>query len=1016
MSFITNQLTGTVTVSGNMLTSSNVYSLGSGTQTWGNLYVGSSSVIFSNPDPSVPPTSLSLSSSNLLVVSRGGFAVQDTTGLFQTFQVDPTGQIVMRSNISLNPNTPALNIIGNQTGAFYPSTLGGSMLQVTGNDSTISNILNDSYGTGMWSAFIGRHSRGSAAVPLQVLAGDLIARFGANAHDITGFAPAATARMEMFATENQTTTTRGSNLTISTTPVGSNVIVKIAAFDSAGIQLVSNVLVGTDLTVTGNSIAYGTSTTYGNVISYGNLVSYGSVISSGIVTQGGNNQINGDSQFSGNVAALRGIRFSDGSNITTAGVSYVNVGAGLSQSAASNNGINITTSAILNITGTPQQISVSQTGGNITLSLPQSIATNSTVQFGNVTVGNLTVTGNITSTQSSELQVTDKNIYAGNGATTYSAIDGGGFVLGNSQVAQSMIWNQSPAGWRFNSDLYPLGNVYIGANDSNGGDLHAVTAYITSNLQVGQTPTKQFTNANLQVTGSAPNTTQSTVQNLSADPNASSDVVATADTGSDTLNYVDLGINSSTYNQAAYSAQHALDAYLYSSDSNLVISTANTTVGKQIVFTTGGIQTANVAGYINGLRWVLAPVGTDDGINKLQVAGNANFTGNVTAGNLTATGSVTGARLVGQVVQANQAQITQLGIQSNLQVSGDASVAGNVSIGKTVYANQTVANTAAFAQTLNVAGAVTVNQFISNLSVTTGIITGTGTARVDTLIANTAIQSIGQITSQAIVNNTGVQTNTLNVIAAAQVNSMTTNLLTTTNTLNVVGTVITNSLVNNTGIQTATLNVIGAAQVNSLTTNLLTTTNTFNVVGQAITNSLINNVNMTTATFNSSGLAQHQSTISNTNTFTATLNTSGLAQFAGVYSNAGVQAATVVTAPVINGNTSVTAPSINATTTLWGAQIYSNTAIQAVATITAQSMISNSSIYGQSLNITGSAQVGALISNATIQALGQAVVNSLISNNSTTSGTLTVGGAAQLNSLITNTSTTTATLNTTGAA
>ena len=1021
MSYITNQLTGNVTLTGALLPSSNVTNLGSPTQTFGNLFVGSHSIVFSNPDPTVPPTLLGVSSSNLMVISRGGLSVRDNTNLFDTFQVDPTGQVVMRSNVVLDPFNPALNIIGNASGAYNaPTQPYASMIHVTGSDGTQSVILNDSYGTGTYSGFIGRKANGTAAVPTQLLSGDLISRFGANGWGLgspSGFAPFSTARIEMYATENQTLTTRGSNVTIVTTPVGTPTPAVVATFDTAGIQLVSNVLVGTDLTVTGNSIAYGHSTTYGNVVSYGNLISTGTVNSSGGIISNGNTQINGDTQFSGNVTALRGIRFSNGSNITTAGVSYVNVGTGLATSAAVNNGINITTSAILGIAGTPQQISINQVGGNVTLSLPQSLATNSIVQFGNLTVGNLTVTGNITSSTATNLNVANKIIYAGNGATSYGAIDGGGFVLGNSEVAQSMLWFQNSPGWRFNSDLYPLGNVYIGGLDADGGDLHAVTAYVTGNLQIGQLANQQFANANLQVTGSAAATVQVTVQNLLSDPAASGDFVATADTGSDTVNYVDLGINSSTYNQIAYSAQRALDAYLYSSDSNLVISTANVTIPKQIVFTTGGIQTANVAGFIDGTgNWVLSPLGTDDGVNKLQVGGNARFSGNVTVGNLTATGSIVGGTIVGQVVQANQTLITQLGIQNSLQVSGDASVAGNVSVGKTVYANQSVSNVSAFAQALTVAGLTQTNQFVSNLSVTTGTITGIGTTRVNTLIANAAIQSIGQITSQSIVNNTGVQTDTLNVISAAQVNSLTTNLLTTTNTLNVVGTVITNSLVNNTGIQTNTLNVTGAAQVNSMTTNLLTTTNTLNVVGTVITNSLVNNTGIQTNTLNVTGAAQVNSMTTNLLTTTNTLNVGGLSIVNSLYSNTTIQAATSISSAVINGNTSVTSPGINATAALWGQSILSNSTITAATVITAQSMVSNSSIYGQSLNLAGTAQVGAIISNTTIQALGLATVNSLISNNSTTSGTLTVGGAAQLNSLVTNTNTTTATLNTTGAA
>ena len=965
MSFITNQLTGTVTVSGNMLTSSNVYNLGSSTNTFGNLWLTSGSIHMASAVPGQPALTIS-NTSNILTLSQGGFAILNPTNSFKTFSVDPQGIAVLISTVVTQPTAAAFQIIGNPAGTFLPGVDNGNMLQIVGPDGGNARVLNDSFGTSTFSAFIGRHARGTAAVPTQTLAGDVIARFGGNPYALTtGFANLATAWVETIASENQTATTRGSNIQIWTTPIGGNVNALTASFDSRGIQLEAAVAVGSDLTVAGNINVQGYGISVGNITTYGNLLSYGNTVSQGNLISYGNTSILGPSQFSGNVTALRGIVFSDGSNITTAGVSYVNVGAGLSTSAAANNGINLTTSAILGIAGTAQQVTVNQTGGNVTLSLPQSIATNSNVQFGNVTVGNLLVTGNITSSTATNLNVANKIIYAGNGATSYGAINGGGFVLGNSEVAQSMLWYQSPPGWRFNSDLYPLGNVYIGGLDADGGDLHAITAYVTGNLQIGQLANQQFANANLQVTGSAAATVQVTVQNLLSDPAASGDFVATADTGSDTVNYVDLGINSSTYNQIAYSAQRALDAYLYSSDSNLVISTANVIIPKQIVFTTGGIQTANVAGFIDGTgNWVLSPLGTDDGVNKLQVSGNARFTGNVSVGNLSVSGTLISTYNNSTQTNPIQPYITSLGTLSNLAVSAGTSVGGNLSVVGTASVQNSITNAQASAQTLIVAGLATVNQLISNLSITTGTITGTGTARVDTLIANTAIQSIGTLTAQAIVVNAGTQTNTLNVIAAAQVNSLTTNLLTTTNTLNVVGTVITNSLVNNTGIQTNTLNVIAAAQVNSLTTNLLSASQTLNVQGLAIVNTL--------------------------------------------YSNATIQAGTSVSSPVINGNTSVTAPSINATTTLWGAAILSNAAITAAGTVTAQSMVSNSSIYGQSMNLAGTVQAGSIVSNATIQALGQVTVNSLISNNITTSGSLNVVGTAVVSSLTSNSTTQTA--------
>jgi len=98
---------------------------------------------------------------------------------------------------------------------------------------------------------------------------------------------------------------------------------------------------------------------------------------------------------------------------------------------------------------------------------------------------------------------------------------------------------------------------------------------------------------------STPNsTTQFNVQNTSSSNGASTDHVCTADTGTNTINYIDLGINSSTYNQSAYSSTAALDGYLYvqgngtSGIGNLGIGTASP--GTQINFFVTGTQTSNI--------------------------------------------------------------------------------------------------------------------------------------------------------------------------------------------------------------------------------------------------------------------------------------------------------------------------------------------------------------------------------------------------------------------------------------
>ncbi len=84
---------------------------------------------------------------------------------------------------------------------------------------------------------------------------------------------------------------------------------------------------------------------------------------------------------------------------------------------------------------------------------------------------------------------------------------------------------------------------------------------------------------------------QNNIQNLSSSASASSDWIATADTGSDTTNYVDLGINGSAYSVGTWTISGALDAYLYSQSSHLSLGTA--TAAKDVIVHAGGTLAAN---------------------------------------------------------------------------------------------------------------------------------------------------------------------------------------------------------------------------------------------------------------------------------------------------------------------------------------------------------------------------------------------------------------------------------------
>ena len=121
--------------------------------------------------------------------------------------------------------------------------------------------------------------------------------------------------------------------------------------------------------------------------------------------------------------------------------------------------------------------------------------------------------------------------------------------------------------------------------------------------------------------GSINNYLQLNIQNLSSGTSASSDVVATADNGTETVNYVDLGINSSTNTQNIMGA--ANDAYLYSTGNNFLIG--NGTAAKALVFMTGGTtQSTNERMRIDGSGNV--GIGTASPATALHVVGTNPLT------------------------------------------------------------------------------------------------------------------------------------------------------------------------------------------------------------------------------------------------------------------------------------------------------------------------------------------------------------------------------------------------------
>lgn len=116
-------------------------------------------------------------------------------------------------------------------------------------------------------------------------------------------------------------------------------------------------------------------------------------------------------------------------------------------------------------------------------------------------------------------------------------------------------------------------------------------------IAVGAGSPATLTGLRLQSYDTSNSWIQNNIQNLSTGASASSDWIATANSGTDSTNYVDFGINGSGYSSGSWTVNGALDGYLYSQSTSLAVGTA--TAGKDLVLFTGGTMAANQRVVVN---------------------------------------------------------------------------------------------------------------------------------------------------------------------------------------------------------------------------------------------------------------------------------------------------------------------------------------------------------------------------------------------------------------------------------
>jgi hypothetical protein len=154
-----------------------------------------------------------------------------------------------------------------------------------------------------------------------------------------------------------------------------------------------------------------------------------------------------------------------------------------------------------------------------------------------------------------------------------------------------------------------IANVYTTTFDIYGNVSFPGNIITPTGLYVGPTLFTALPNTIAQFTGNANSYAQINFENLSSGTDATADYIATANNGTDTTFFVDLGITNNNYDNASPTnslgtAVFANDSYLYAQGNlatttggNLVIGTS--TANKSVKIFAGGINSANIVATVS---------------------------------------------------------------------------------------------------------------------------------------------------------------------------------------------------------------------------------------------------------------------------------------------------------------------------------------------------------------------------------------------------------------------------------
>jgi len=430
-------------------------------------------------------------------------------------------------------------------------------------------------------------------------------------------------------------------------------------------------------------------------------------------------------------------------------------------------------------------------------SAANTVATVASITAGNISAGNLNVTGNIVDTGALRLVTgSSGNVsLAPNGTNVLIATTTGANITGTlNATGNANVGNLGATNANLTS-ITASGNI-TGGNLSGTNIVGTLTTAAQTNItSVGTlgalTVTGNISGSNLNVTGNIVDTGALTVVtgssgNISLAPNGTTTLVATT-TGANVTGALGVtgnvsGGNLVTVGEISAAGNITTTGYfigtvignitgnfvvpggdteiIFNGSGNAVASPNLTFSGGNLLTVTGNIASGNIAA-----NAAISATGNITGGNISSGAGNIaggniQVTSGVTAatgafsGNVT-TGNISGTAVAGTISTAAQPNITSLGTLTSLAVTGNIT-SGNVSGTRGAFTN--IAGTLETAAQTNITSVGTLGSLAVTGNITSGNVSGTRaafTTLVGTLstAAQTSITSVGTLGSLAVTGN-----------------------------------------------------------------------------------------------------------------------------------------------------------------------------------------------------------------------------------------------------------------------